>query len=207
MLRMARIANKGRRRTEEEFLAEFAEKRPDLEYLGGYSSYSRKVKVRKNLEHAQDNMCDHEWEATPKNLFNRHSSCPICAIEKRSKEHFYTQEEFEELIAEKFPNLEIISKYEGSQKPVTYRCKNCGEIFKCKKAISLTSGRTKTHVDGCGTSTFPSMTPENIQKDFSRGLTRGEIAIKYGCTTRTVSNRLAELGLYYRTPRKNNKND
>ena len=131
------------------------------------------------------------------------SGCPKCASKSRAKNRRYTQEEFEAVVAEKFPNIKILSKYEGFDKPVTYECSKCGQTWTVEQAVSLTYGRVLMHNDGeCGTKMFPEMSDEAIREDFANGLKRKEIAEKYGCSIRTVANRLEKLGLRYNRCRK-----
>lgn len=182
-----------RKKTLEEFLADLEEKRPDLEYVDGYERYTANVQVKSNK-------CHHKWLATPKNLFQNNSQCPICAQRSRNKAHTYTHQEFVDLINEKYKTIKITSKYRGMQNAIAYQCTRCGKTW-CTSARALTDGRASNHEEGCGSAYFPAMDEKSLREDFNAGMTLQEIADQYGCTTRTVSSRLAELGLYYRKPR------
>ena len=183
-----------RKKTLDEFLVDLKEKRPDLEYIEGFEKYTANVRV-------QSNQCHHKWYATPKNLFQGNSQCPICAQKSRNKAHTYTHEEFVELIEGKYKTVEITSKYRGMQSPISYRCKKCNKEW-CTTARALVDGRSSSHEKGCGTAYFPMMDEQSIRECFKAGMTLQDIADQYGCTTRTVSTRLADLGLYYRKPRR-----
>ena len=187
-----------KKKTLEEFLEELKEKRPDLKYVSGYEKYTLPVKV-------QGKKCKHTWDATPKNLFGAgKSGCPECAPANRAKHRMYTQEEFEAVVAKKFPNIRIESNYLGHDKPITYSCANCGKVWSVEQAISLTYGRVSMHANGeCGTKQFPAMSDAAVRADFEAGMKRKDIAAKYGCSIRTAANRLKELGLTYHKNRKN----
>ena len=177
------------------FLAELSQKRPELTYIGGYQKYGSPVEV--------EGECGHTWNATPKNLLGtRQSGCPTCARKKHAEGQTYTQEDFEAVIAKKFPDIEIVGKYLGYDKPITYACRHCGQTWTVDNAVSLTSGRASMHIGGnCGSAYYPEMTGESVKQDFDSGMSRQQIADKYGCTTRTVDSRLSDLGLGYRQSR------
>lgn len=65
------------------------------------------------------------WKTTAQNILFGHG-CIECGKEKLSKQHIYTQSEFENLIKFVNPDIEVISDYKGMEYDVTVKCKKCG---------------------------------------------------------------------------------
>lgn len=71
--------------------------------------------------------CGYEWHQTPNNLLTKKCGCPICAAKKRNRENTLTHEEFMyKTIGKISPFIDIIGKYEKSNKKILCKCKKCG---------------------------------------------------------------------------------
>lgn len=111
-----------KKKTHEEYVAELAEKNPDIEVIGEYINAKTKI-----LHHCL--LHDVYWYITPDSALNKASGCPECAKEKF---HFATTKTRDEYIAElneKNPNLELIGEYLGSKVSTTHLCKTHNVIF------------------------------------------------------------------------------
>lgn len=74
-----------------------------------------------------------EYVCTKHNCFNKTkirniiagSACYQCGIEKLAKFHFISDEEIDKRIEMLNPNVQRVSKYNGIQLPMTYKCSKC----------------------------------------------------------------------------------
>ena len=103
-----------RRKTQEEFERELAEKNPSIEVLGVYINGDTNLLCRCRA-------CGNEWAPRPSNLLHG-GGCPICARRRRTLTH----EEFCERLAEVSPDITPIDRYVNSNTPMRCRCDRCG---------------------------------------------------------------------------------
>lgn len=113
-----------KRKTPEEFERYFKKNRPDLILLSEYKGIPEPIFVKNPV-------CKHDWWASVSNLIHNHSGCPVCAKESRIQKN---KNNGRNLVLEKIKKLlpdclEIIGEYEGYDRPLMIRCKNCGKIF------------------------------------------------------------------------------
>lgn len=108
------------KKTHDEFVKEMKAINNNVIVIGKYIKDSQKILCKcKN--------CEHEWYQTPNNLLSKGCGCPICAAKKRNDGNTLTHEEFMRKTAEKIsPSIEIIGKYEKSNKKILCKCKKCG---------------------------------------------------------------------------------
>ena len=101
-----------------------------IELLGTYEEQKKKIRVRCKL-------CKGEWDAFPSNLLNSYG-CRICQVEH----HKFKRLTHEVFLSRLDPdlNIEIISKYKGTTKPITFRCKVCNRVQEKRWTISLLNG-------------------------------------------------------------------
>lgn len=110
--------------TTDEFKNKLKEITPSIEVLGEYVNCYAKILVR-------DNECGHEYTVTPRCTL-KGRRCPICTKSKPM-----SNEEFMERIASIIDKVEIISEYHGSEYPITYKCKTCGDVRTVKAKTLL----------------------------------------------------------------------
>lgn len=121
-------------KTHEQFMEELQQINPNIEILGTYKNALNKIKCRCKV-------CEHEWEAQPRNLLNG-IGCPKCNISKGEKRvaqyldnlgitYIYNKKYFKDLVGTGggllkpdfvIPSLKIWIEYDGEQhfKPVNF---------------------------------------------------------------------------------------
>lgn len=124
-----------RKKTQDEFVREMAEKAPNLEVLGKYDGSGKPVEVRCKV-------CGRIASATPTSLL-KHGGCPRCNGTERKEHEVFISE-----IKKKHPNIEILEKYKNNRTPIKYRCKICDKISYSTPHTLLTSGIRCNHTSG-----------------------------------------------------------
>jgi ribosomal protein S18 len=102
-----------KKKTHEEYVAELAIFKPNIQALGKYINSRTKILYRCNI-------CGQEWEALPLRLL-RKGACPKC-----SKTRKLTHEEYVDKVTKTNPNIEVIGKYINSRTKILHKCKICG---------------------------------------------------------------------------------
>lgn len=110
--------SKKRKKTEEQFREELAEKQPNLIpndiYINDHTKYHCICKIHN---------CD--VYKTPEKYLRRNQGCNLCAIERNKCAMRYTHESFIEELSSVNPNLEALSKYINIKERIHTRCKIC----------------------------------------------------------------------------------
>ena len=119
-------ANK-KRRTNDEFLAIIRSFGNDIKPLEEYKGQTSSIKMLCNV-------CGYEWSTSTGSIVVGRG-CPRCA-----KNGIYSQDEFVSKLKSINPNIEVISNYVRSAKPIECRCLICGNIWN-SKPNHLLSGR------------------------------------------------------------------
>ncbi len=99
------------RKTTESFKAELAKVNSKIEVLSEYKNSKTPIQVRCVV-------CGWEWQPQPSGLLSGYG-CPKCAGRYR------TTEEFKAELAKVNPNIEVLSEYIGTEKPIEVYCKIC----------------------------------------------------------------------------------
>ena len=116
-----------------EFVEIFSKKNPyanTIQLIGTYQSMSQKIKCRCSL-------CSYEWDACCGDLLYSKTGCPQC-----SGRTTLSHEKFISNLEKNNPNFEniiFLSKYEGSMKRISCKCKMCGYEWQ-PLATSLSQG-------------------------------------------------------------------
>lgn len=116
------MINKRKRKSEEQFRKELAEKQPNLipndTYVNKKTKYHCICKIHK---------CD--VYNTPDKYLNRNQGCKLCAIERNKCAMRYTYESFVKELASDNPNLEVLSEYTNIKGRMHTRCKICNYVW------------------------------------------------------------------------------
>lgn len=118
-----------RRKTQEEFENELAEKNPSITVLGTYVNGDTSLLCRCKV-------CGNEWKPRPSNLLHS-CGCPACAKRRQTLTH----EEFCERLAKVNPGITPIDRYVNSNTPMRCRCDKCGYEWS-PVPISLTHAKS-----------------------------------------------------------------
>lgn len=135
-----------KRKTHEEFLAEFTKVNRNVELLGRY-----KTNVDKILVKCRE--CGHTWNANPSTLLVG-NGCKKCAMKYVQNLRIKTHEQFLKDVEERNPKyrfFEIISNYQKDSLPVDCRCDICGRVWSVM-AHNLVNKRDATGCPYCNTS-------------------------------------------------------
>lgn len=116
-----------KRKTNEQFLKELAEKHPTLEALEEYKNGRTKIQIKCNV-------CGYIWGVRPSSLYMG-NGCANCGGTRKK-----THEEFLQEVAEKAPKIEVLGRYTGSHNLIEVRCKKCGRISKVSSLSLLRRG-------------------------------------------------------------------
>lgn len=109
---------------------------PHIELIGEYKNMSTPLEC-----HCKKH--DVYWITTPQNILYGHG-CVQCGLEKLSEQRTLSQEEFENMIKDVNPDLEIISEYKGMEYDITVKCKKCGYVWTLNAAsLKLNGTRCK----------------------------------------------------------------
>lgn len=96
--------------THEEFIQKASQNNDKLNIIGIYKCNREKVDV-------ECKKCGHQWKVSPSNIL-RNAGCPVCHGNKKK-----THEEFEKVILDLYPSIELVSKYKGANHKIKARCK------------------------------------------------------------------------------------
>lgn len=108
------------RKTQEEYEAELAIKKPMIRAVGRY------VSLKTKIEH-MCTVCGYHWNVLPDNMLHMPNGCPKCG--KRAK---LNKQEVVDRLANIDPFIEFIGEYIDSQTSSTFRCKRCGKVWLAK---------------------------------------------------------------------------
>ena len=122
------------RLNEEKFIQRLKEARSDIEYIGGYTKQDKCVTCKCVT-------CGKIWRVRAKKLLDNKTFCPTCNPQARFPS-MKTQEEFEEEISSKYPNLQVIGKYRGNDNLIKCKCKVCEYEFEAKARKLRTCGHS-----------------------------------------------------------------
>lgn len=124
----ARAMSAARQRTHEQFVAELAEKNPDVEVIGTYVKSSERVEVRCRN-------CGRMRMAFPGNLMSG-SRCTQCSISKRR----IGEDEVRRRLSESNHDVELVGEYTLTNSKALFRCRVCGHEWRAV-ASSVMGGR------------------------------------------------------------------
>lgn len=99
--------------TKEEFLQQVAERLPDIQVLGKFSSMTDRIEVRCKV-------CGKTWTPITQSLYKGHG-CLRCAGKEQK-----TTEQVKAELAVLRPDVQLLGEYESALKPVLYRFLDCG---------------------------------------------------------------------------------
>lgn len=103
-----------KKKTHEEYVAELAEKRPDVEVTGLY------INAKTNVEH-RCKIHDVYWVARPDNVLHG-KCCPECAREGRRNANCMTHEEYVSRLSVENPDIEIVGEYVDAKTKSLHHC-------------------------------------------------------------------------------------
>lgn len=102
------------KKTHEEYVAELAEKNPDIEVIGRY------VNAKTNIEH-HCLIHDVYWDARPDNILHG-NGCSECRSNKISNFHSKSNDEYVLQLKEKNPNVIPLEGYINNKTPILHKC-------------------------------------------------------------------------------------
>lgn len=117
----------GKKKTNDEFVEELNEKRPNIIPLEPFSGVDNKIKCRCKT-------CGDEFYTTPYVLLSGKSGngCRKCAGTKKKTHEEYVQELFEKNIP-----VEALERYKGNQVNILHKCQKCGYEWSARPANIL----------------------------------------------------------------------
>lgn len=107
-----------KRKSHERYVAELAEKNPNIEVVGTYRSIRHKVKCKCRR-------CGNVWFPSAGSVLNSARGCPACWDMRRHLPR-KTEVEFVEQLNMINPLISLISEYKSSKDRVRCRCEMCG---------------------------------------------------------------------------------
>lgn len=122
-------------KTHDRYVADIAERNPDIEIIGHYAGSDRKIACKCKID-------GHEWTPFAGNIF-RGEGCPICARRKTSERFRNTHEHFLNLLSNKAPNITAIGKYVKNDVPITFKCNVCEYVWDATPSTILRHGLCK----------------------------------------------------------------
>ena len=129
------------RKTTEEIKAELEVSRPDVELLGEYHNAHGKILYR-FLE------CGHECLISTAKIKSGRG-CPECAKALRGASQRGSKEQLQELLDQRFGDVEVCGDYVNNTTPVVFRCRRCGHEWSLTpKEIKLSLGCPECHKTG-----------------------------------------------------------
>ena len=108
------------RKTQEEYEADLAEKKPTIKVVGKY------VNLKTKIEH-ECLVCGYHWDVLPDNMLHMPNGCPKCG--KRAP---LTRDEVIRRVAEIDDSIEVIGEYVGYNTKMAFRCKKCDKVWLAK---------------------------------------------------------------------------
>lgn len=104
-------------KSQDEYLKDLKKTHPEIECIELYQGANKKIK-HKCKE------CGYIWSVIPSSLINNNTGCPMCGLEKNTKDRTRTHKEYVELVKDRF---DVLEEYIDSQTPILHKCKKCGE--------------------------------------------------------------------------------
>lgn len=120
------------RKTHLEYKKELQEKNPDIEVIGIYIDAKTKIAHKCKI-------CGTIWDTTPPSML-RKSGCIKCGNNKKIEKLTKTNENFISELKFKNPNIKILSKYIGANKPIDCECLICNNKWEISHAQNLLRG-------------------------------------------------------------------
>ncbi len=114
-------------RTQEEFIADVHKKNPEIEILGPFVNRNTPVEARCCV-------CGHHWSPKAGSLLQGYG-CPKCSRSYKRN----TQQEFEEKLSIRNPNIIVMGQYKGMKEGLQVQCRKCGHIW-CSIPTRLLTG-------------------------------------------------------------------
>ena len=108
------------RKTQEEYEADLAEKKPNIRVVGKY------VNLKTKIEH-ECLVCGYHWDVLPDNMLHMPNGCPKCG--KRAP---LTQKELIEKVGLVDNTIEVVGEYYNVATKIPFRCKRCGKVWEAK---------------------------------------------------------------------------
>lgn len=108
------------RKTQEEYEADLAEKKPTIKVVGKY------VNLKTKIEH-ECLVCGYHWDVLPDNMLHMPNGCPKCG--KRAP---LTKDEVVCRVAEIDDSIEVVGDYVDYKTKIAFRCKKCDNIWLAK---------------------------------------------------------------------------
>lgn len=105
-----------KRKTQDEYVEELAEKKPTIKVIGEY------VSLKTKIEH-ECTICGYHWIVKPDLLLNNKNGCPKCGGRAP-----ITEEETKERL--KDTCIELIGEYKGTQHKALFKCKKCNHEWR-----------------------------------------------------------------------------
>ena len=121
----------GIKKTHDEFIKELEQRNPNIKVIGTYINAITKIKCECKID-------SYIWEAVPNNLL-KGKGCPKCGIKSRSEKRRLSQDEFENIVHQKSPNIQVLSHYINQNCKIKCKCQICGYKWETI-ASSLKSG-------------------------------------------------------------------
>lgn len=107
-----------KRKSHERYVAELAQKNPDIEVVGKYLSITHPVKCKCKR-------CGNVWYPNAGSVLNSAHGCPVCWDMRRHLPR-KTETEFVEQLNRINPLISLVSEYKSSKDRVRCRCEVCG---------------------------------------------------------------------------------
>ena len=174
-----------RRKTHEQFVADLAERNPNVEVLGRYENSKAHIKVRCRT-------CGHVWEPVAADVLHG-SGCPECAHRKLSASRRKTHERFVEEVAVKNSNVEVVGRYRGFTRRIKVRCRKCGHVWTpVAGSVHNGIGCPKCHYRKLSVSSRK--THERFVSDLAAKNPKVEVIGRYEVSSKRIKVRCRECG-------------
>lgn len=105
------------KKTQEEYEAELAIKKPTIKVIGKY------INLKTKIEH-ECIVCGYRWDVLPDNMLHVSNGCPKCG--KRAP---LNQNELINRIAKIDDSIEVVGKYYNTVTKMSFRCKKCENVW------------------------------------------------------------------------------
>lgn len=108
------------KKTQEEYEAELAIKKPIIKVIGKY------INLKTKIEH-ECVVCGYRWDVLPDNMLHVSNGCPKCG--KRAP---LNQNELINRIAKIDDSIEVVGEYYNTATKTSFRCKKCGNVWEAR---------------------------------------------------------------------------